>query len=250
MTAERLPFLLLFVSFLVTFVATRTITRMIRAGVGPFRNNIEGGVHIHHAVPGIVLTLVGAYLSVAVDGRRPWAEAAGVLIGVGSSLILDEFALILHLQDVYWSPEGQLSVQLVALTLSAMGLVLLGLNPFTADSGFGASHIAVAAAAVVHMVALLTCVRKGKYSTAVLGVFLPPIAWIGAVRLARPRSTWARHRYDPAKTARAQARADGFDARFGRWGLDIADLVAGRPSTAGPPAGADRPSGGPSSGVS
>src|SRR5689334_25446386 len=97
MGAGQVPFLLLFVSFLVTFAATRTITRMIRAGVGPFRNNVAGGVHIHHAVPGIVLTVVGACLSVAVGGRRPWAEAAGVVIGVGASLILDELALILHL---------------------------------------------------------------------------------------------------------------------------------------------------------
>jgi hypothetical protein len=234
MGAGQLPFLLLFLSFLVTFVATRTITRMIRAGVGPFRNNVAGGVHIHHAVPGIVLTLIGAYLSVAVGGRRPWAEVAGVLIGVGSSLILDEFALILHLQDVYWSPEGQLSVQLVALTLSVLGLVSLGLNPLTSDRGFGLGHLAIAVSAVVHLCALLVCVRKGKYSTAVLGVFLPPVAWAGAIRLARPTSKWARSRYDSAKTARARARADGFDARFGRWGLDIADLVAGRPSLPNP----------------
>jgi hypothetical protein len=234
MAAGQVPFLLLFLSFLLTFVTTRTITRMIRAGVGPFRNNIAGGVHIHHAVPGIILTLIGAYTSVAVDGRRPWAEVSGVLIGIGSSLILDEFALILHLQDVYWSPEGQLSVQLVALALGGMGLVLLGVNPLTSNSGLGAGHVAVAASAVVHIVAILICVRKGKYSTAVLGVFLPPVAWIGAVRLARPGSTWARHRYDAARGARAQARADGVDARFGHWGLTIADLVAGRPSSPDP----------------
>ncbi|XVV08896.1 hypothetical protein ACQP2X_29085 [Actinoplanes sp. CA-131856] len=225
------PFALLFVSFLVTFVATRTITRLIRAGVGPFRNNVSGGVHIHHAVPGIILTLTGAYLSVAVGGHRPWADIAGVLIGGGSSLILDEFALILHLQDVYWSPEGQLSVRLVALTLSVLGLVLLGLNPLATGTG----HLVVPAA-LAHVVALLVCVRKGKYSTAVLGVFLPPVAWAGAVRLARPTSAWARKRYDAGRLARARARADGLDARFGHWGLDIADLVAGRPSAPNPPA--------------
>jgi hypothetical protein len=237
MDAGRLPFLLLFVSFLATFLATRTITRMIRAGVGPFRNNVAGGVHIHHAVPGIVLALVGAFLSVGVDGRRPWAEIAGVLVGVGSSLILDEFALILHLQDVYWSPEGQLSVQLVALALSGMGLALVGLDPFADQPWAGAGRWVVIGYALSHILAVLLCVRKGKYSTAVLGVFLPPVAWIGAVRLARPRSAWARGHYDAAKAARAKARADGFDARFGRWGLDIADLVAGRPSLPNPQGG-------------
>ncbi|WP_127505473.1 hypothetical protein [Actinoplanes solisilvae] len=230
MTTGRLPFLLLFVSFLLTFLSTRTITRMIRAGRGPFRNNISGGVHIHHAVPGIILTLIGAYLSVATGGTRPWAEVAGVLIGVGSSLILDEFALILHLKDVYWSPQGQLSVQLVALTLSVMGLALLGLNPITATDGLGAGHVVVVVSALVHLAAVLICVRKGKYSTAVIGVFVPPISWVGAFRLARPGSVWARHHYDAAKGVRAKDRADGFDARFGRWGLNIADLIAGRPS--------------------
>ena len=234
MAAGQVPFLLLFLSFLLTFVTTRTITRMIRAGVGPFRNNIAGGVHIHHTVPGIILTLIGAYMSVAVDGHRPWAEASAVLIGVGSSLILDEFALILHLQDVYWSPEGQLSVQLIALTLSTMGLMLLGVNPLTANSGLGAGHLAVAASAVVNLAAILICIRKGKYSTAALGVFLPPVAWTGAVRLARPGSAWARHRYDASRTAQAQTRANGIDARFDRWGLTIADLVAGRPSSPDP----------------
>jgi hypothetical protein len=234
MAAGQVPFLLLFLSFLLTFVTTRAITRMIRAGIGPFRNNIAGGVHIHHAVPGIILTLVGAYTSVAVDGRRPWAEASGVLIGIGSSLILDEFALILHLQDVYWSPEGQLSVQLVALTLSTMGLALFGVNPLTSNRGLGAGHIAVAASAAVNVAAILICVRKGKYSTAALGVFLPPVAWIGAVRLARPESGWARRRYDASRSARARARADGIDARFAHWGLSIADLVAGRPSSPDP----------------
>ena len=234
MSAGRLPFLLLFVSFLLTFVATRTITRMIRAGVGPFRNNVSGGVHIHHAIPGIILTLIGAYLSVAVDGRRPWAEVSGVVIGIGSSLILDEFALLLRLQDVYWSPEGQLSVQLVALVLSGMGLTLLGLNPLTSGTGFGPGHLAVTAAALLHIATILLCVRKGKYSTAALGAFLPPVAWIGAARLARPTSSWARRHYDATKAARAKSRADGFDARFGRWGLDIADLIAGRPSLPDP----------------
>jgi hypothetical protein len=132
-------------------------------------------------------------------------------------------------------------VQLVALTVGVLGLVSLGLNPLTSDSGFGPGHLAIAVTAVVHLGVVLVCVRKGKYSTAVLGVFLPPVAWVGAVRLARPKSTWARRRYDQAKTARAADRAAGFDARFGHWGLDIADLVAGRPSLPNPAPAASKP---------
>ncbi|WP_211191593.1 hypothetical protein [Actinoplanes sp. TBRC 11911] len=234
MTSGQLPFLLMTLAFLLTFVTTRVITRLIRAGRGPFRNNVSGGVHIHHAVPGIILTLIGAYLSVAVNGSRPFSEISGVLIGVGSSLILDEFALILHLQDVYWSPQGQLSVQLVALALSGMGLVLLGMNPFSANAEPGAGPIAIAISTVIHITVLLICVRKGKYSTAVIGVFVPLVAWVGAIRLARPKSIWADRRYSGAKLEKAERRADGFDARFGRWGLSVADWVAGAPSLPNP----------------
>jgi hypothetical protein len=234
MTSGQLPFLLMFGAFLLTFVSTRVITRLIRAGRGPFRNNVSGGVHIHHAVPGIILTLIGAYLSVAVNGASPLSEISGVLIGVGSSLILDEFALILHLEDVYWSPQGQLSVQLVALAVSGMGLVLLGMDPFSANAESGDGWIVIAISTVVHIFVLLICVRKGKYSTAVIGAFVPVVAWVGAIRLARPKSVWATRRYDAHKLTRAENRADGFDARFGRWGLSVADWVAGAPSLPNP----------------
>lgn len=228
--SPRFAFFLLFLSFLVTFVLTRAITRMIRAGRGPFRNNISGGVHIHHSVPGIILTVVGAFTSVAARGATPGAEVSAVLIGVGSSLVLDEFALILHLQDVYWSPQGQLSVQLVALALAGLGLGLIGINPVTSRTGLQPGHLLLLGSLPVHLLTLLVCVAKGKYSTAVVGAFLPPVAWVGAVRLARPGSRWSRRRYGPDREQKAVRRARTVDARFGSWGLTIADLVAGKPT--------------------
>ena len=71
---------------------------------------------------------------------------------------------------------------------------------------------------------------KGKFSTAIVGVFIPVFAWAGAIRLARPHSAWARRRYAPAKTEKARARAKSFDDRWGRWGLSIGDLIAGKPN--------------------
>jgi hypothetical protein len=66
--AGKLPLMLCFLAFVVTFVLTRTITRMIRAGRGPFRNQVTAsGTHIHHSVPGIILLIIGAFC-----GRRPW----------------------------------------------------------------------------------------------------------------------------------------------------------------------------------
>ncbi|NMO01888.1 hypothetical protein HH308_11770 [Gordonia sp. TBRC 11910] len=226
----RFPLFLLFVAFLTTFVVTRVITRMIRAGRGPFRNNVHGGVHIHHAVPGIILMAFGGIMSVAGDGASPIGEIAAVAVGVGTSLVLDEFALILHLRDVYWTREGQLSVQVVTLTFAILGLMLLGYMPFDDDAGWLPAHMVFTVDMPLRIAAVVVCVSKGKYSTSILGALLPLVALIGAVRLARPSSRWARHFYSPAKVERAQRRATTFDARFGRWGLSLEDLVAGQPS--------------------
>src|SRR6201990_1302959 len=96
----NVPLLVCFAAFVITFLATRTITRMIRAGRGPFHDNVSGsGVHIHHAVPGIVVLTAGAFIAVATSATgSAWAIVAALLVGVGTSLVLDEFALILHLQ--------------------------------------------------------------------------------------------------------------------------------------------------------
>ncbi|HKF80295.1 MAG TPA: hypothetical protein VKB17_05670, partial [Thermoleophilaceae bacterium] len=40
-------------------------------------------------------------------------ETIAVLFGVGLGLTLDEFALWLNLQDVYWSPKGRESIDAV-----------------------------------------------------------------------------------------------------------------------------------------
>ena len=106
--AGKLPLMLCFLAFVLTFVLTRTITRMIRDGRGPFRNQVTvGGTHIHHSVPGIILLISGGLHR----GRRArlarLAVVAAVAVGLGTSLVLDEFALILRLQDVCWSGEGQ-----------------------------------------------------------------------------------------------------------------------------------------------
>src|ERR1700678_3602238 len=130
MAAGKLPPMLLFLAFVVTFAVTRLITRMIRSGRGPFRNIKAGGTHIHHSVPGIILLIIVAFTSIMGPNVTGWRAFAAVLIGIGTSLVLDEFALILHLQDVYWSGEGQLSVEAVSLVAACLGLALVGFSPF------------------------------------------------------------------------------------------------------------------------
>ena len=132
----KLPLMLCFLAFVVTFVVTRTITRMIRHGRGPFRNQATAsGTHIHHSVPGIILLIIGAFTAVGGPDPLSWRSFAAVAVGIGTSLVLDEFALILHLEDVYWSGEGQLSVEAVSLTAACLGLAPAGFSPCALCAG-------------------------------------------------------------------------------------------------------------------
>src|ERR1700734_588700 len=216
--AGKLPLMLCFLAFVVTFAVTRMITRMIRDGRGPFRNQVTaGGTHIHHSVPGIILLIIGAFTSIGGPAVLGWHSFAAVLIGIGTSLVLDEFALILHLQDVYWSGEGQLSVEAVSLTAACLGLALAGFSPFgikDANQIEVTFRLTATGVLVADGVLALICVLKGKYRTALFGLFLPPVAVFGALRLARPASIWARHRYRGRQLDRATRRAADFDRRF------------------------------------
>jgi len=98
------------ISFTTTFAAVRGITYSIRAGKGPFRNVSLGGEHLHHYMWGIgLLAGVGA---VAVHGEEHYRNHPAVAMSYGSglALIVDEFALLLDLKDVYWAKQGRLSV--------------------------------------------------------------------------------------------------------------------------------------------
>lgn len=218
-------------AFVITFAVTRLITRSIRAGRGPFGDNVSAsGLHIHHAVPGVIILICGAFLAVGAHGQAGWAEIAGVMVGIGTSLVLDEFALILRLDDVYWSEEGRISVELVALAAACLGLIVIGANPFEFDGSAGvAEAIASLVAIATHLALVLIAVMKGKYPTALVGTFMPGLASIGAIRLARPDSRWARRRYDEHKLERAQARADRFDRRWAPVARFGADIIGGRP---------------------
>ena len=172
----KLPMLLCLGAFVVTFILTRVITRMIRAGIGPFKNNVsDSGLHIHHAVPGIILLIIGALMAIR-GPESPWIEIAGVLIGIGTSLILDEFALILHLEDVYWTDEGRISVELIGLTAACIGFVMLGFSPLGVDdltAGDLTVRITLITGIVIQGILVLICVLKAKYRAALISCFVP-----------------------------------------------------------------------------
>ena len=234
----NVPLLVCFGAFVVTFLTTRTITRMIRAGKGPFHDNVSGsGLHIHHAVPGIILLISGAFLAVGTStSDTAWDIVAALLVGVGTSLVLDEFALILHLQDVYWADEGRISVEMVSLAMACLGLAVVGLTPFD-FSGFegGLESALIVGLVVAAILALIVVsVMKGKYKLALFGAFIPLCALVAAMRLARPESRWAKRHYGPAKLARAERRTASYDERFGPATAWISDFVAGKPSQPDP----------------
>jgi hypothetical protein len=235
----RLPLFACLAAFVVTFLTTRGITRLIRAGRGPFKDNVSStGVHVHHAVPGILLLVAGAFVAVAVDDESAWMVVAAIVVGTGTSLVLDEFALILRLQDVYWAEEGRVSVQIVGLASCTLGLAMLGLNPLGLNgdpSALGWLGTTVAIVTVlIHLSMLVVCVAKGRLTLALIGAFVPLLATVGALRLARPSSRWARRRYDEVKIERAKAREERRAARSGRWALRAGDIVAGAPSNPQP----------------
>jgi hypothetical protein len=231
------------VAFVVTFLLTRLITRSIRAGRGPLRDVVTGGVHIHHSVPGLFLLLTGALTAVGAPPVAPWRHVAAVLVGVGASLVLDEFALILHLEDVYWSTEGRASVQAVALVVACLACALVGFTPFGVNDVDPAElglRLTGLLGTLVAVVAVAVCAMKGKYRLALLAAFVPVVAFVGAVRLARPGSPWDRrcYRSRPARRERAARRTARFDARWDPRLRRLGDLVAGRPTAAAEPVAA------------
>jgi hypothetical protein len=119
-------------SFTVSFGLARGSTWMIRrrGRFGPFRNVRVGSSHVHHFVPGIVLTLLAGGASVLTDDERVEAWLA-IPFGVGTALTLDESAMLLKLDDVYWMEEGIVSVQIsfvALLMLSGAALALRALR--------------------------------------------------------------------------------------------------------------------------
>ena len=116
-------------SFFVTFAAVRAITHAIRAERGPFKNITPGGRHIHHMTFGILALLAVGYLwllEVAINERRLSSRVSAAVFGSGAALTLDEFALWLNLEDVYWAKQGRESIDAVVLFGSLLSISAVG----------------------------------------------------------------------------------------------------------------------------
>ena len=231
------PLAVLFLAFIVTFLFIRFSVRMIRAQVSWWPGNVTSGdTHIHHVVFGVVfMAVAGAGGFSALGGTRPWAEIFAGLFGCGTALVLDEFALVLRLHDVYWTEQGRLSVDAVFLAVAALGLLLLGASPFglsnSTENAAWETALNVTLTLLVNGALVVITLAKGKIWTGILGILVVGLALVGAIRLARPGSPWARWRY-PVASKRA-VRAEQRDARLRassvRLRHRIQDAVAGRP---------------------
>jgi hypothetical protein len=182
----------------------------------------EGGLHVHHLVFGIVLLLATGF-ALALQPPSPWLEILAAGFGIGAGLTLDEYALWLHLDDVYWAEEGRRSVDAVVIAAVLGGLLLMGFLPFSTDDG--ALPIIITMLIVLSIAAL--AILKGKIVMGVAGVLFPLVGVIGAIRLAKPGSFWAERRYKPGsrKLARAERRYERHTRRYQRF----QDQVAGAP---------------------
>jgi hypothetical protein len=221
---------------LLTFLGVRINTRLIRAKVKWWFHDIasEGGLHVHHMVIGVVLMVVTGLVLIAVSPEGLWLQVCALVFGAGVALTLDEFALILRLQDVYWTSEGRLSVDAVIVAVCAGLLIILGFNPAGADdTGLtgGAAAAAVGVTVFFNLCFAVVCLLKGKYWTGFFGIFVPILGVVGAIRVARPTSPWARRRYakKPKKMAKAQRREDHVNATWRAWREAFFDLIAGKP---------------------
>jgi hypothetical protein len=99
-------------AFTGTFAGLRGLTYSIRAGKGPFRNVSVGGEHLHHYMWGIALLAGVGAVAVRGEERHRRHPAVAASYGSGLALIVDEFALLLDLKDVYWAKEGRVSIDL------------------------------------------------------------------------------------------------------------------------------------------
>jgi hypothetical protein len=233
--AVRTSVLLLFASFLVSFLFIRTSARLMRSPKVPWwpgSVETESGLHIHHLVFGIVLMLIGGTLGFALDeSQSPWIEIAAVMFGIGAGLTFDEFALWVHLEDVYWSEEGRQSVDAAIIAIVFVALVLTGAFSTKLDSSSPGVLAASIALLAIDIALALLAFSKFRLFHGMFGLVFAPLSIWAVCRLAKPNSPWAK-RYYGERNPEKQARAEG---RYGHRRIDrfkerFRDAIGGRPT--------------------
>jgi hypothetical protein len=221
--------------FIGSFAFIRMSTRLMRSPKVPWWPGSvvsDSGVHLHHLVFGILTMMIAGALGFLSFGRSPHTEICAAFFGIGAGLTIDEFALWVHLEDVYWSKEGRSSIDATVIGVAGMGLILVGLSPFSFETGdFETVASSVIGAGLIVGLSLI-CLLKGRILHGTVGFFVPPISIYGACRIGKPGSIWGRHRYGekrPKKQAKAEERFRP-DRRTERFKEAFRDVVGGKPS--------------------
>lgn len=226
---------LVLMGFLLSFAFIRMSTRLMRSPKVPWWPGSivsDSGVHLHHLVFGIVTMMAAGAGGFAAFGNSPWTEICAFAFGIGAGLTIDEFALWVYLDDVYWAKEGRSSIDATVIAATLMLLALLGFTPFTIEEGDVSAILGTVLSALVVFLLVAICFAKGRILHGCIGFFVFPVALYGACRLGKPGSAWARRRYgerNPAKQARAAGRFPP-DRRTERFKEAFRDVVGGKPS--------------------
>lgn len=227
--SPRAPAMLVLTAFLVSFAFIRTSARMIRNRVPWWPGNVQtgGGLHIHHLVWGISLLLICGFVAFATELETPWMQITAIGFGIGAGLTLDEFALWLHLDDVYWTREGRASLDAIVLATVFALVVMLGVRPLGLDDP---GDKLLAAGAIVLLVGIAAIAfLKGRFVLGIVALHIPFVGVYVALRLATPDSPWARWRYHGDKLARAKHRFRP-DRPAARRRDRLLDLIGGTPA--------------------
>ena len=224
----REPAFVMMLAFLVTFILTRAYTRMARTRGWAGASVI--GVHAHHLVFGLILAFVAGALEFTFLPQQQWAQLIlAACFGIGGAMVLDEFALVFHLKDVYWEEEGRKSVDAVVIATLLGCLLLMGVTPLKGlEDIFG---LALTVTVLINLFFVIIAALKGKLYLTIFGLFVPLVAMIGAIRLAEPTSIWA-HRYykrGGKKMRRTLKRYQHYDTVWSPRKDRVWDFIGGKP---------------------
>jgi hypothetical protein len=226
---HRQALFIVLVSFLLAFGFIRLSARLGRSARfewWPGSVVSDSGVHLHHLVWGIWLMLAGGALGFALFDSSGWREVAAAVFGIGAGFTIDEFALWVYLDDVYWAEEGRTSIDAAVIAAVLMLMLLVGVRPFE----IGTDNVTEVVFGSLVMLALLllvaTCFAKHRLLHGAIGFFLWPLAIYGAVRIGKPGSTYAKRWYSEKKLTKAERRFQA-DRRTERIKERLRDLIGG-----------------------
>ena len=173
--------------------------------------------------------MIAGTIGFALFGESPWFEVCALAFGIGVGLTIDEFALWVHLDDVYWAEEGRRSIDATVVAALVMALLVFGLRPFEIESGSVGVLIVSLVVVLINCTVAGICFMKDRVLHGIVGLFIFPIGLYGAMRLGKPNSAWARRRYGDRNPGRQAAAVKRFppDRRTQRFKERFRDVVGG-----------------------